>query len=72
MSEIEDLRNAYEQAFRDFSSEVRRLLSLISLSGPDTPEVLHAQAQVGQAHATYRVRRDLLAESMMNPPQRIL
>jgi hypothetical protein len=60
------LRRAYEDAFRQFSLQVRLLQSLASRPVLDERAVEEARRRVQQAHFVYRERRDLLAGFMLS------
>ncbi len=59
------LRRAYEDAFREFSSEVSLLHSLVNQSTAGGRAVEEAQRRVERARAAYRERRDLLARFLL-------
>jgi hypothetical protein len=63
------LRTAYEDAFLQFSLQVRLLQSLMSQPGLDGSAVEEVRLQVEQARFVYRECRDLLAQFILSGPR---
>jgi len=62
---LKRLRAAYEEAFLQLSTQVRRLQTLVSNSAPDTAGIGDARGRVEETQAVYRESRDLLAEFIL-------
>jgi len=64
-AQFRQLRAAYEDAFRQWSSQARLVQSLLCHSDPDSAEIRDAQSRLEVALAIYRQRRDSLAEFIL-------
>jgi len=64
-SQFVSLREAYQNAFREFSLKVHLLQSLASQETPDAREVEEAKLLVEKALDAYRESRGLLAQFML-------
>lgn len=60
------LRKAYEEAFQEFSRQVRLLQSLMNHPTPDKSAMEEAGRLVEQARSAYRESRDALARFMLS------
>lgn len=60
------LRLAYEEAFRDFTGQVRLFQALIHEADPGHERIQRAQENLARAETAYRRTRDLLAAHVLS------
>lgn len=68
--EFQRLRLAYDDAFRDFTAQVRLFQAILGVPEARQDEIRSAQQRLAQSAALYRLRRDSLAEYLLGhrPP----
>jgi hypothetical protein len=65
-----EIWRAYRLAFEEFSQSVRRVQDLTARPIPDRAAVDAALLEVESARAIYRNHRDVLAQSLLQSPNR--